>query len=52
MLAGFPVSVLSFVLIVTLFSVGVSTLIVWVGLAVLLLLDRRSSRDGGGEPRG
>jgi signal transduction histidine kinase len=40
MLGGFPLSVLSFVLIVTLFSVGVSTLIVWVGLAVLLLLTK------------
>jgi signal transduction histidine kinase len=34
MLAGFPLSLLSFVLVVTLFSVGVSTLVVWLGLAV------------------
>jgi signal transduction histidine kinase len=40
MLAGFPISTLAFVLIVTLFSVGVSTLIVWLGLAVLLLLTK------------
>jgi signal transduction histidine kinase len=40
MIAAFPVSVASFVLIVTLFSVGVSTLIVWIGLAVLLLMTR------------
>ncbi len=40
MLAGFPISVLAFVLIVTLFSAGVSTLIVWLGLALLLLLTK------------
>jgi signal transduction histidine kinase len=40
MLAGFPLSVLAFVLIVTLFSAGVSTLVVWIGLAVLLLLTK------------
>ncbi len=40
MLVGFPLSVLSFVLIVTLFSVGVSTLVVWLGLAVLLLMTK------------
>jgi len=37
MMAGFPVNTLAFILIVALFSAGVSTLIVWVGLAILLL---------------
>jgi signal transduction histidine kinase len=40
MISAFPVSVASFVLIITLFSVGVSTLIVWVGLGVLLLMTQ------------
>jgi signal transduction histidine kinase len=40
MLAGFPVSLLAFVLIVTLASVGVGTLVVWVGLGVLLLVTK------------
>ena len=40
MVAGFPLSLVSFVLIVTLFSVGVSTLIVWLGLVVLLVLTK------------
>ncbi|HEY7597741.1 MAG TPA: sensor domain-containing protein [Actinophytocola sp.] len=40
MLAGFPISLVAFVLIVTLFSVGVSTLIVWLGLVVLLVLTK------------
>jgi signal transduction histidine kinase len=40
MLAGFPVNVLSFVLIVTLFSAGISTLVVWLGLAILLLATK------------
>ncbi len=40
MIAGFPISVVSFVLIVTLFSVGVSTLIIWAGLVVLLVLTK------------
>jgi signal transduction histidine kinase len=43
MLAGFPLSLLSFVLVVTLFSVGVSTLVVWLGLAVLLLMTKTVS---------
>ncbi|MPZ81675.1 MAG: sensor histidine kinase [Actinophytocola sp.] len=51
MLAGFPVSVLSFVLIVTLFSVGVSTLIVWIGLAVLLVLTKVVSGFAGANRR-
>ncbi len=37
MIASFPVNLFAFVAIVTLFSVGVGTLIVWIGLAVLLL---------------
>ena len=37
MIAGFPLSLFSFVSIVTLFSIGVGTLIIWVGLAVLLI---------------
>jgi signal transduction histidine kinase len=40
MISAFPVSVASFVMIVALFSIGVSTLIVWIGLAVLLLLTQ------------
>jgi signal transduction histidine kinase len=40
MIVSFPVSLLAFVLTVVLFSVGVSTLIVWVGLAVLLLMTQ------------
>jgi signal transduction histidine kinase len=40
MLAGFPISLVAFVLIVTLFSVGVSTLIVWLGLVLLLVLTK------------
>jgi signal transduction histidine kinase len=40
MIAGFPVSVLAFVLIVTLFSVGVSTLVIWLGLVVLLVMTK------------
>jgi signal transduction histidine kinase len=43
MLAGFPVNLLAFVLIVTLFAVGVSTVVVWVGLGVLLLLTKTFS---------
>jgi signal transduction histidine kinase len=38
MLVGFPISLTAFVLTVTLFSVGVSTLVVWLGLVVLLVL--------------
>jgi len=37
MIAGFPVNLLAFILIVVLFSVGVSTLVVWLGLVVLLV---------------
>ncbi len=37
MMAGFPINTLAFILIVALFATGVSTLIVWVGLAILLL---------------
>ncbi|WP_083661618.1 sensor histidine kinase [Actinophytocola xanthii] len=37
MLAGFPLSLFSFITIVTLFSVGVGTLVIWVGLGVLLV---------------
>jgi signal transduction histidine kinase len=40
MIVGFPVSVFSFIVIITLFSVGVSTLIVWIGLGVLLVLTQ------------
>lgn len=36
-LPGFFVSLVSFIVLVTLFSVGVSTLIIWVGLPILLL---------------
>jgi signal transduction histidine kinase len=36
MLAGFPLSLASFIVVVTMFSVGIGTLIIWVGLAVLL----------------
>jgi len=37
MLAGFPLSLFSFVSIVTLFSIGIGTLVIWVGLGVLLI---------------
>jgi signal transduction histidine kinase len=40
MISAFPVNVLAFVLVVALFSVGVSTLVVWLGLAVLLLATK------------
>jgi signal transduction histidine kinase len=40
MIAGFPVNLLAFILIVTLFSVGVGTLVIWLGLAVLLLATK------------
>ena len=40
MLAGFPLSLLGFILVVTLFSVGIGTLVVWVGLAVVLLATK------------
>jgi signal transduction histidine kinase len=40
MLAGFPISLVAFVLTVTLFSVGVSTLIIWIGLVLLLVLSK------------
>ncbi len=40
MLGGFPISVVAFVLIVTLFSVGVTTLIVWIGLGIVLVLTK------------
>jgi signal transduction histidine kinase len=40
MLGGFPLSLLSFVLIVTMMAVGVSTLVIWVGLPVLFLLTQ------------
>jgi signal transduction histidine kinase len=40
MISAFPVSLASFILIITLFSVGVSTLIVWVGLVVLLVMTQ------------
>lgn len=36
-LAGFFVSLVSFIVLVTLFSLGVSTLIIWIGLPILLL---------------
>ncbi|WP_460401595.1 sensor histidine kinase [Actinophytocola sediminis] len=36
MLAGFPLSLSSFIMIVTLFAVGVGTLVIWVGLPILL----------------
>ncbi|WP_181034205.1 sensor histidine kinase [Arthrobacter sp. GMC3] len=36
-LPGFFVSLASFIVLVTLFSVGVSTLIIWVGLPILML---------------
>ncbi|ALE07485.1 hypothetical protein AL755_21685 [Arthrobacter sp. ERGS1:01] len=37
LLPGFFVSLVSFIVLVTLFSVGVSTLIIWIGLPILLL---------------
>jgi signal transduction histidine kinase len=40
MIACFPVNVLAFVLIVVLFSAGISTLVVWLGLAILLLATK------------
>jgi signal transduction histidine kinase len=40
MLAGFPVNLLAFVLIVTLFSVGIGTLVIWLGLVVLLVATK------------
>jgi signal transduction histidine kinase len=40
MIAGFPVNLLAFILIVTFFSVGVGTLVIWLGLAVLLLATK------------
>jgi signal transduction histidine kinase len=40
MLAGFPVNLVAFVLIVTLFSVGISTLVIWLGLVVLLVATK------------
>ena len=40
MIVGFPLSVFSFIVIITLFSTGVSTLVVWFGLGVLLLLAK------------
>ncbi|WP_084735169.1 sensor histidine kinase [Actinophytocola xinjiangensis] len=36
MIASFPLSLAGFVLVVTLFTVGVGTLVIWVGLALLL----------------
>jgi len=36
-LPGFFVSVISFIVLVTLFSVGVSTIIIWIGLPILML---------------
>jgi signal transduction histidine kinase len=40
MLAGFPVNLVAFILIVVLFSVGIGTLVIWLGLAVLLLATK------------
>jgi len=40
MLAGFPINLLAFILIVTLFSVGVGTLVIWLGLVVLLVATK------------
>jgi signal transduction histidine kinase len=40
MIAGFPLNLLAFILIVVLFSVGVSTLVVWLGLVVLLVATK------------
>ena len=40
MIAGFPVNLLAFILVVTLFSVGVGTLVIWLGLVVLLLATK------------
>jgi signal transduction histidine kinase len=40
MLAGFPLSLTAFVLIVTLFSIGVGTLVIWLGLVVLLVATK------------
>jgi signal transduction histidine kinase len=40
MISAFPVNVLAFVLIVALFSAGVGTLVVWLGLAILLLATK------------
>jgi signal transduction histidine kinase len=40
MIAGFPVSLAGFILIVVFFSVGVSTLVVWIGLVLLLVATK------------
>jgi signal transduction histidine kinase len=40
MIAGFPVNLLAFILIITLFSVGIGTLVIWLGLVVLLLATK------------
>jgi signal transduction histidine kinase len=40
MIAGFPISLVAFVLTVVFFTVGVSTLIIWLGLVLLLVLTQ------------
>jgi signal transduction histidine kinase len=40
MLLGFPVSLVAFVMVVVLFSVGVSTLVIWAGLLILLIATK------------
>lgn len=40
MLAGFPMSLVAFILTVVLFSVGVSTLVIWLGLVVVLVATK------------
>jgi signal transduction histidine kinase len=40
MLAGFPLNLAAFIFIVTFFSVGVSTLVIWLGLVVLLIATK------------
>jgi len=40
MIAGFPVSLASFVLIVVFFSVGIGTLVIWIGLVLLLVATK------------
>jgi signal transduction histidine kinase len=40
MITGFPLSLVAFVLIVVLFSVGVGTLVIWLGLVILLIATK------------
>jgi signal transduction histidine kinase len=40
MIGGFPLSLASFVTVITLLSVGVGTVIIWIGILLLLLVTR------------